>query len=79
MSPRESTRADRRLHRPRHRRGYGQSAPDPTPIGGNIMATIKTPNNRPQMATVRPKSTPIPPREEGRSGETVTVARLPNS
>ncbi|MDR3333448.1 MAG: electron transfer flavoprotein subunit alpha/FixB family protein [Treponema sp.] len=25
-------------------------------IGGNIMATIKTPNNRPQMATVRPKS-----------------------
>lgn len=27
-------------------------------IGGNIMATIKTPNNRPQMATVRPRSTP---------------------
>lgn len=26
-------------------------------IGGNIMATIKTPNNRPQMATVRPHST----------------------
>jgi electron transfer flavoprotein alpha subunit len=26
-------------------------------IGGNIMATIKTPNHRPQMATVRPKST----------------------
>lgn len=25
-------------------------------IGGNIMATIKTPNARPQMATVRPKS-----------------------
>jgi electron transfer flavoprotein alpha subunit len=25
-------------------------------IGGNIMATIKTPNTRPQMATVRPKS-----------------------
>jgi electron transfer flavoprotein alpha subunit len=43
-------------------------------IGGNIMATIKTPNNRPQMATVRPKSTPVPPAEEGRSGETVTVA-----
>jgi electron transfer flavoprotein alpha subunit len=26
-------------------------------IGGNIMATIKTPDHRPQMATVRPKST----------------------
>lgn len=25
-------------------------------IGGNIMATIKTPNTRPQMATVRPKA-----------------------
>jgi electron transfer flavoprotein alpha subunit len=25
-------------------------------IGGNIMATIKTPNHRPQLATVRPKS-----------------------
>jgi len=25
-------------------------------IGGNIMATIKTPDNRPQIATVRPKS-----------------------
>lgn len=42
-------------------------------IGGNIMATIKTPNHRPQMATVRPKSTPVPPREEGRSGEIVEV------
>lgn len=28
-------------------------------IGGNIMATIKTPNHRPQMATVRPRSTKI--------------------
>ncbi|GHV05826.1 electron transfer flavoprotein subunit alpha/FixB family protein [Spirochaetia bacterium] len=26
-------------------------------IGGNIMATIKTPDHRPQMATIRPKST----------------------
>jgi len=42
-------------------------------IGGNIMATIKTPNHRPQMATVRPKSTPIPPREDGRTGELVMV------
>jgi len=31
-------------------------------IGGNIMATIKTPDHRPQMATVRPRSTrPLEP------------------
>ncbi len=42
-------------------------------IGGNIMATIKTPNHRPQMSTVRPMSTPIPPREAGRTGEIVEV------
>jgi electron transfer flavoprotein alpha subunit len=37
-------------------------------IGGNIMATIKTPDHRPQMATVRPRSSrPLPedPRREG--------------
>jgi electron transfer flavoprotein alpha subunit len=45
-------------------------------IGGNIMATIKTPNHRPQMATVRPKSTPIAPRVPGRTGEVIEV-RLP--
>jgi len=38
-------------------------------IGGNILATIKTPNARPQMATVRPKSTRIPERQPGRAGE----------
>ena len=42
-------------------------------IGGNIMATIKTPNHRPQMATVRPKSTPVPPIDEGRTGELIEV------
>lgn len=42
-------------------------------IGGNIMATIKTPNHRPQMATVRPKSTPLPPLQKGKTGETVRV------
>jgi electron transfer flavoprotein alpha subunit len=36
-------------------------------IGGNIMATIKTPNHRPQMATVRPKTFRIPEPIEGRS------------
>jgi electron transfer flavoprotein alpha subunit len=42
-------------------------------IGGNIMATIKTPDYRPQMATVRPKSTPIPPLDKSRTGEVVEV------
>lgn len=28
-------------------------------IGGNIMATIKSPDHRPQMATIRPRSTPL--------------------
>ena len=43
-------------------------------IGGNIMATIKTPNHRPQMATVRPRSTPVAVRQEGRTGEIVQTA-----
>lgn len=30
-------------------------------IGGNVMATIKTPNHVPQMSTVRPKTFRIPP------------------
>lgn len=42
-------------------------------IGGNIMATIKTPTARPQMATVRPKSTPPLPRDETRTGEIIHV------
>jgi len=41
-------------------------------IGGNIMATIKTPDHRPQMATVRPKSCRPLPRNSGRKG-TITV------
>jgi electron transfer flavoprotein alpha subunit len=43
-------------------------------IGGNILATIKTPDARPQMATVRPKSTRIPEQQPGRSGEVIPVA-----
>ncbi|MEJ5229945.1 MAG: electron transfer flavoprotein subunit alpha/FixB family protein [Pseudothermotoga sp.] len=34
-------------------------------IGGNVMATIITPNHRPQMATVRPKSFSIEPSNRG--------------
>ncbi|MDT4761628.1 electron transfer flavoprotein subunit alpha/FixB family protein [Sphaerochaeta sp. PS] len=37
-------------------------------IGGNIMATIKTPNHRPQMATVRPRSTRALPIDLQRRG-----------
>jgi electron transfer flavoprotein alpha subunit len=40
-------------------------------IGGNVMATIKTPSARPQMATVRPKSARPLPRDPGRHGEIV--------
>lgn len=40
-------------------------------IGGNILATIQTPTARPQMATVRPKSTRIPPKEAGRLGKII--------
>ncbi|MBC9783825.1 electron transfer flavoprotein subunit alpha/FixB family protein [Heliobacterium chlorum] len=40
-------------------------------IGGNIMATIKTPNHRPQMATVRPKSAKPAPIDPSRTGEVI--------
>jgi len=44
-------------------------------IGGNILATIKTPDHRPQMATVRPRSTqPATVIEQGRSGEITRLA-----
>ncbi len=42
-------------------------------IGGNIMATIKTPVTRPQMATVRPKSASPLERDEGRTGTVIQV------
>ena len=42
-------------------------------IGGNILATIKTPEHRPQMATVRPRSTRPAPRREGRKGEVLRL------
>jgi electron transfer flavoprotein alpha subunit len=38
-------------------------------IGGNIMATITTPNHRPQMATVRPRSARPAVRQPGRQGQ----------
>ncbi|MBU8901919.1 MAG: electron transfer flavoprotein subunit alpha/FixB family protein [Victivallales bacterium] len=42
-------------------------------IGGNIMATIKCPEHRPQMSTIRPKSTPEADRQEGRAGELIRL------
>ena len=46
-------------------------------IGGNIMATIKTPSHRPQMATVRPKSCKALAEDRSRSGNVVRVAWNP--
>ena len=43
-------------------------------IGGNIMATIKTPEHRPQMATVRPRSHPPSSRDPSRTGEIIEVS-----
>jgi len=40
-------------------------------IGGNIMATIKTPTSRPQISTVRPKSKRPLPIDELRKGEII--------
>lgn len=42
-------------------------------IGGNIMATIKTPDHRPQMATVRPKSSRPLPEDPDRVGKVIEV------
>lgn len=43
-------------------------------IGGSILATIQTPQHRPQMATVRPRSTKPAARVAGRTGQ---IVRLP--
>lgn len=43
-------------------------------FGGNIMATIISPNNRPQMATVRPKVFKKSDKKEGTKGELVKFA-----
>ncbi|HUU54034.1 MAG TPA: FAD-binding protein [Armatimonadota bacterium] len=39
--------------------------------GGNIMATILCETQRPQMATVRPRVMPLPPRDDSRTGEVI--------
>ena len=47
-------------------------------FGGNIMATILSPNNRPQMATVRPKVFRKPDKMAGRKGELVKFSPVIN-
>jgi electron transfer flavoprotein alpha subunit len=46
-------------------------------IGGNIMATIKTPDHRPQMSTVRPKSAKALERDACRTGSVERIALDP--
>ncbi len=40
-------------------------------FGGNIMATILTESTRPQMATVRPRVMPLPPKDTSLKGEVI--------
>ena len=42
-------------------------------IGGNILATIKSPNHRPQLSTVRPRSTKPSEIDNSRSGEIIRL------
>ncbi|MCL6447346.1 MAG: electron transfer flavoprotein subunit alpha/FixB family protein [Armatimonadetes bacterium] len=49
-------------------------------IGGNVMATIKTPNTLPQMATVRPRSIrPLQPDSARRGQVLVKTYEMPDS
>lgn len=40
-------------------------------FGGNIIASILCPDHRPQMSTVRPRTFPLPEKDESRQGEIV--------
>lgn len=42
-------------------------------FGGNLMATIKTPNHRPQMSTVRPGVMKALPEDPNRTGEIIEI------
>jgi electron transfer flavoprotein alpha subunit len=54
-------------------RGTGNLLQIRPAFGGNIMATILCPNNRPQMATVRPRVMKRGQYNEGRTGEIINV------
>ncbi len=41
------------------------------PFGAVLLAYIRTPNRRPQMATARPNVFPLPPRDPNRKGEII--------
>ena len=41
------------------------------PFGAVLLAYIRTPNRRPQMATARPNVFPLPPRDPNRNGEII--------
>ncbi|KUO92128.1 MAG: electron transfer flavoprotein subunit alpha [Thermocladium sp. ECH_B] len=47
--------------------------------GGSILAHIRTPSRRPQLASVRPNVFPTPPRDESRKGEVIQekLSKLP--
>ena len=48
-------------------------------IGGNVMADIKTPEHRPQMCTVRPKSKRPLPSDASRKGQVIRHTPAPNA
>lgn len=48
-------------------------------FGGNIMATIISPNNRPQMSTVRPKVFKKPEKQDGKKGELIKFSPVINA
>jgi len=61
-----------------YEKGTGNLLQTRPAIGGNIMATIRTPDHRPQMVTVRPKSAPRMEPAKGRIGE-ITIKAPPGN
>ena len=52
--------------------GRALAATRPT-FGGSLLCTIMTLAYRPQMATMRPRTAPMPRRDDGRSGDIITM------
>jgi electron transfer flavoprotein alpha subunit len=52
--------------------GRALAATRPT-FGGSLLCTIMTLAYRPQMATMRPRTAPMPRRDEGRTGDIITM------
>lgn len=53
--------------------GRALAATRPT-FGGSLLCTIMTLAYRPQMATMRPRTAPMPRRDDSRSGDIITMA-----